>query len=387
MTPPALKRTLNTPGLLHGSADGHSGGATPGLIPNPEVKPTGDPRSTEVRESTGNAESCRPLPLPSACGARGDAPRKRLNHGRKSDLTVWLGAHIGIAEGLAEAAVTGHAIGCEAIQIFSHSPQMWGAAPLDPANVAAFREAVRVEGLRTCAVHQSYLPNLASPKKPMLTRSRKSFVDELRRAELLGIPALIFHPGAHLGEGVEAGLRRIVESIDWAIAETPALRCRALLENAAGQGSTLCATFDELAWVLDHVSDRARVGVAIDTCHLFASGVDFRTDDQYSSVVKRLDATVGLANVQAFHLNDSKGPLGSKLDRHENIGKGVLGVEGFRRILNDRHWDSTPGYLETPVEDDGYEAYVRDLATLRSLTAGAPEPARPARGGPRRRAP
>lgn len=294
---------------------------------------------------------------------------------------MWLGAHIGIADGLPEAVVTGRGIGCDAIQIFSKSPQMWGSAPIEPNNAAAFQAAVRREGLRSCAVHQSYLPNLASPKKALLTRSRKTFVDELRRAEQLAVPALIFHPGAHIGEGVESGLRKIVESIDWAVGETPGLRCRALLENAAGQGSTLGATFEELAWVLDHVSDRKRVGVTIDTCHLFASGVDFRTDEQYAQMVEHLDRTVGLRDVQAFHLNDSKGPLGCKLDRHENIGKGELGLEGFRRIVNDPRWASTPGYLETPIGSDGYEVYRQDLETLRSLATGegvvAPERRRP----------
>lgn len=285
---------------------------------------------------------------------------------------MWLGAHIGIAEGLPEAVVTGHEIGCEAIQIFSKSPQMWGSAPIDPAVAQAFQEAVRREGLHSCAVHQSYLPNLASPKKALLTRSRKTFVDELRRAEQLAVPALIFHPGAHIGEGVEAGLRRIVESIDWAVGETPGLACRALLENAAGQGSTLGSTFEELAWVLDHVGDRKRVGVAIDTCHLFASGVDFRTDEQYAAMIAHLDATVGLRDVLAFHLNDSKGPLGSKVDRHENIGKGGLGLDGFRGLVNDARWASTPGYLETPLGSDGYAAYQQDLRTLRSLITRAP---------------
>jgi deoxyribonuclease IV len=300
---------------------------------------------------------------------------------------MWLGAHVGIAEGLAEAVVTGHGIGCEAIQIFSKSPQMWGSAPIDPANAEAFRDAIKREGLRSCAVHQSYLPNLASPKKALLTRSRKTFVDELRRADQLAVPALIFHPGAHIGEGVEAGLQRIVESIDWAVGETPGVACRALLENAAGQGSTLGSTFEELAWVLDHVSDPRRVGVAIDTCHLFASGVDFRTDEQYAAMMGHLDATVGLGNVLAFHLNDSKGPLGSKVDRHENIGRGALGLEGFRRVVNDRRWAATPGYLETPLGDDGYGAYQQDLRTLRSLLTGGPEP-RPRSPRPaRRRAP
>jgi deoxyribonuclease IV len=297
---------------------------------------------------------------------------------------MWLGAHVGIAEGLAEAVVTGHGIGCEAIQIFSKSPQMWGSAPIDPANAEAFRDAIKREGLRSCAVHQSYLPNLASPKKALLTRSRKTFVDELRRADQLAVPALIFHPGAHIGEGVEAGLQRIVESIDWAVGETPGVACRALLENAAGQGSTLGSTFEELAWVLDHVSDPRRVGVAIDTCHLFASGVDFRTDEQYAAMMGHLDATVGLANVLAFHLNDSKGPLGSKVDRHENIGRGALGLEGFRRVVNDRRWAATPGYLETPLGDDGYGAYQQDLRTLRSLLVGGPEP-RPRSPRPARR--
>jgi deoxyribonuclease IV len=288
---------------------------------------------------------------------------------------MWLGAHIGIAEGLPEAVATGREIGCEAIQIFSKSPQMWGSAPIDPAVAKSFHEAVLKEGLRSTAVHQSYLPNLASPKKALLTRSRKTFVDELRRAEQLAVPALIFHPGAHIGEGAEAGLKRIVESIDWAVGETPDISCRALLENAAGQGSTLGSTFEELAWVLDHVSDRKRVGVTIDTCHLFASGVDFRTEEQYSAMIAHLDATIGLKDVLAFHLNDSKGPLGSKVDRHENIGKGELGLEGFRRIVNDPRWDSTPGYLETPLGEDGYEVYQQDLRTLRSLLTGRPETA------------
>jgi deoxyribonuclease IV len=288
---------------------------------------------------------------------------------------MWLGAHIGIAEGLPEAVATGREIGCEAIQIFSKSPQMWGSAPIDPAVAKSFHEAVLKEGLRSTAVHQSYLPNLASPKKALLTRSRKTFVDELRRAEQLAVPALIFHPGAHIGEGAEAGLKRIVESIDWAVGETPDISCRALLENAAGQGSTLGSTFEELAWVLDHVSDRKRVGVTIDTCHLFASGVDFRTEEQYNAMIAHLDATIGLKDVLAFHLNDSKGPLGSKVDRHENIGKGELGLEGFRRIVNDPRWDSTPGYLETPLGEDGYEVYQQDLRTLRSLLTGRPETA------------
>jgi deoxyribonuclease-4 len=284
-----------------------------------------------------------------------------------------LGAHIGIADGLAEAPATGHRIGCEVIQIFTKSPQTWGASPIPEDLARGFREAVRVEGLGPCAVHHSYLPNLASPKKALLTRSRKAFVDDLRRAEQLGIPNFIFHPGAHLGAGPEAGLKRIVESLDWAIGETPGLTTRALLENAAGQGSTLCSQFEEIAWVLDHVSDRSRVGVAIDTCHLFASGVDFRTDETYAALTGKMEATFGVRSVQAFHLNDSKGPLGGRVDRHENIGKGEIGREGFVRLLGDSRFTDTPGYLETPLSGgkDRYDAYETDLQTLRSWIGSA----------------
>ena len=282
-----------------------------------------------------------------------------------------LGAHVGISDGLAAAAVTARKIGCEVLQIFSRSPQMWGAAPIDPEVAREFREAMAREGLGTSAIHQSYLPNLASPDPAMLKKSRKAFVDELHRADLLGIPFVLFHPGAHTGAGVEPGLRTIVESIDWAVGETPGLRVRGLLENSAGQGSTLCARMEELGWILEHVSDRTRVGVALDTCHLFAAGFDFRTDATYADLLETVEDTFGRKQVLAFHLNDSKGPLGSHLDRHENIGKGELGLEGFSRMLNDRQWSETPGYLETPLPSRDYSAYEEDLRTLRALV-GAP---------------
>jgi deoxyribonuclease IV len=294
---------------------------------------------------------------------------------------MWLGAHIGIADGLPEAVTTGRRIGCEVIQIFSKSPQMWSGPPLDSEVARSFREAVAKEGLRSTAVHQSYLPNLATPKAGLLKRSRAAFLDELRRAEGLGIPALIFHPGAHTGAGVEVGLKTIVESLNDAIGKTEGFRVRALLENAAGAGTALGSRFEELATVLDGVTDRARVGIALDTCHLFAAGFDFRTPEQYGELRDALEATIGCSEVRAFHLNDSKGGLGGHLDRHENIGKGMLGLEGFRNLLNDSRWNETPGYLETPLgADDEYAAYAEDLRVLRSLLA----PASPSVAGTRR---
>jgi deoxyribonuclease IV len=291
-----------------------------------------------------------------------------------------LGAHIGTSDGLAEAAKTGRRIGCDVIQIFSKSPQMWKGSPISPEAAEGFRTAVREERLRSTAVHHSYLINLASPKPPLLQRSRDAFVEELRRAETLGVNHLIFHPGAHIGAGAAAGLARIVESLNYASELTPGLRVRALLENAAGQGTTLCASFGELATVLDGLNDKSRFGVALDTCHLFAAGFDFRTPEAYGSMCDRLDSELGVARVQAFHLNDSKADVGEHLDRHENIGRGKLGTDGFRQLVNDRRWREIPGYLETPLTEDDYVAYENDLKTLRKLE-------RPVAPGKRSRSP
>ena len=297
---------------------------------------------------------------------------------------MWLGAHIGIADGLAEAPVTARKIGCEAIQIFSKSPQMWKGPPIPAAAAEEFGRAVRREGLKATAVHHGYLINLGSPKPPMLRQSRRTFVDELGRAEELGVDGLIFHPGAHLGSGPDAGLATVAASLNWAFEQTPGFRVKALLENAAGQGTSLCSTFEELSVVLAQVKDRSRVGVALDTCHLFASGIEFRTEDSYGRMMDDLDRALGSREVHAFHLNDAKAELGSHLDRHENIGKGLLGVDGFRPLLNDHRWVSRPGYLETPLDGPGYSRYEADLAALRSVVAVGGESTPPVR--PKRRA-
>jgi deoxyribonuclease-4 len=282
---------------------------------------------------------------------------------------VRLGAHIGISDGLPEAVRQARSIGCESMQIFSKSPQMWKGPPIDPEAARQFGEARAAEKIAVAAVHHGYLINLATPKRPNLELSRKTFVDELERAELLGVEHLIFHPGAHLGSGPEAGISTLIESLNWAFEKTPGFRVRALLENAAGQGTALCSTFQELGAALRGVHDRSRAGVALDTCHLFAKGIDIRTPELYGPVMDEIDREVGLQDVRAFHLNDAKAALGSHLDRHENIGKGQIGSEGFRPLLNDPRWADRAGYLETPMvsDDDGYSAYVEDLATLRGV--------------------
>jgi len=299
---------------------------------------------------------------------------------------MWLGAHLGIAGGLADAVREARKIGAESLQIFSKSPQMWSGPPIAPAAAEEFRAAVVAEGLRATAVHHAYLANLASPKAFMLKRSRAAFLDEVRRADLLGADALIFHPGAHLGSGVETGLRTIAESLRFILAERPESRVRILLENAAGQGTTIGSKLEELASVLAQVDRPDRLGVTLDTCHLFAAGFDFRDEAGYGRLVDQVDRVLGAGTVRAFHLNDAKEALGSHLDRHENIGKGQIGTEGFRHFVNDPRWDATPGYLETPLDDrEHYARYAEDLATLRSLRTGASNPA-PARKPARRAA-
>ncbi len=282
-----------------------------------------------------------------------------------------LGAHIGIAEGLALAPVTGRKIGADAIQIFSKSPQMWAGAPLSDEAIAGFRAAVAAERIAATAIHHGYLANLASPKKAGLARSRHAFVEELDRAERIGVDALIVHPGADLGQGRTEALKRLTESLNEAFAQRPGYRVRTLLENMAGQGTTLGAEFSELASVLHGLDEPARAGVALDTCHMFAAGHDFRSDSAYGTLVDRLASELGTDRVRAFHFNDAKGELGSHLDRHENIGRGGIGVEGFYHFVNDPRWERCPAYLETPLGEDGYSAYERDLATLQGLRAPA----------------
>jgi deoxyribonuclease-4 len=286
---------------------------------------------------------------------------------------VRLGSHVGVAGGLDKAPATAQRIGCEVLQIFSKSPQMWKGVPITDEVADGFKAGMKTLGLRDPAVHHGYLLNLATPKPSAGAISSKAFREELERAEKIGAEFLIFHPGAHLGSGVEMGLSALVERLDEAFEATDGFHVRALLENSAGQGSTLCSTFEELNEVLRRVKSPKRAGVALDTCHLFAKGFDFRTDAGYEALRASIGSTVGFDAVRAFHLNDTKSDLGSHLDRHENIGKGGLGIEGFRRLLNDPTWTDRPGYLETPLGEDDYGAYERDLATLRGLLGSPPK--------------
>jgi len=277
-----------------------------------------------------------------------------------------LGAHVSVAGGLDLAPGRGRELGCGAIQIFLKNQRQWAAPPLDPRAVTAFRAARRRHRIRHAFAHGSYLVNLATPVPAAWRQAVETFSDELRRAEALGLGFLVVHPGSHLGAGHEAGLAAVARALDEALARVPRARVRVALENTAGGGHTLGGTFEDLAGIIGRVRRAERVGICLDTCHLFVAGYDIRTPTGYAAAMERCARTVGLGRVLAFHLNDASAPLGSGLDRHEHIGRGRLGLRPFRLLLNDRRFARVPKVLETPKEPEP-TADLRNLATLRRL--------------------
>ncbi len=287
-----------------------------------------------------------------------------------------LGAHVSIGGGVKNAPANGKRIGCDVIQIFSKNQQQWAAKPLDAENVAGFKTGIRELGLGPTLVHASYLLNLASSDDALWERSVAGLTDELERAEALGIPFVVFHPGSPKDKGEAWGCSRVAEGVTRALAGTPEHRAMVLLENNAGAGAAIGDTLDELASVLGQIrGDVTRVGVCVDTCHAFVSGYPIHTPDGYDAFFREFDAKISLARLKAFHLNDSKGEIGSRRDRHENIGKGLMGDVVFHRLLTDARFASTPAYIETPFETD--EDYVRDLTYLREIASGARAPRAP----------
>jgi deoxyribonuclease-4 len=253
-----------------------------------------------------------------------------------------------------------------------------GTKPIPPEEADAFRSEMKRNGIKACLIHVNYLVNLGSPKAPQRNLSRREFVVEMERAQVLGVRHLVFHPGAHLGKGEAYGLRTIARSLDWALERADAPDVVPCLENTAGQGSTLGYRFEQLRAILDATKHRDRLAVCLDMCHTFASGYDVRTREAYEDVMGRLDDVVGLDLVECLHLNDSKGDVGSRSDRHEHIGRGAIGRDAFRLLVNDRRFRNVPACLETPGDDDDYRRNLRVLKGLRQR-AGKPQRARAAR--------
>jgi len=285
-----------------------------------------------------------------------------------------IGAHMSIAGGLHLALERGRAVGCGAVQIFLKNQRQWAAKAMGAEDVRMFRAARRSTGIRHCFAHSSYLLNLASPDPAAWAQAVAAFTDELERAEALELSCVVIHPGSHMGAGLEVGLRRVTAALDETLGRTAGYRVKVALENTAGGGNGLGRTFGELATLIDRAARPERLGVCVDTCHLFAAGYDLRTETGYGRAMTECETTVGRGRVLAFHLNDARAPLGSGLDRHEHIGRGFLGLRGFRRLMNDRRFARVPKVLETPKEPEP-TADLRNLAALRKLR----RPARAAR--------
>jgi deoxyribonuclease-4 len=288
-----------------------------------------------------------------------------------------LGAHLSIAGGLPRAVDRAVVSRCEALQIFTKSAGQWRARPLPPEEIALFRQRVAETGIRPVVAHTSYLINLATAQPELRAQSIAALGEELDRAEALGLDGLVMHPGSYTS-GTEAdGLRLIAEALERLLDERPEANTRILLEHTAGQGTNLGHRFEHLAAIIDRLAGTPRVGVCLDTCHLLAAGYDICSAEGYAATFETFDRIVGLGRVHAFHLNDSKKPCGSRVDRHEHIGKGCLGLEPFRMLLNDGRFARHPMLLETPKLEtpeskrrsdlDPWDA--RNLRTLRRLIA------------------
>jgi deoxyribonuclease-4 len=278
-----------------------------------------------------------------------------------------LGAHESIGGSYLRAIEDGLADGCESIQIFTKNQTQWREPEVDEARFEDFRRERRKAKIRFVMSHTSYLINLATDNPETLRRSIEALEHELRRCEKLGIEYLVMHPGAHVGQGEEKGLALIAAGIGGVLEQFKDAGTRILLETTAGQGSTLCRSFEQIAWLLERTPGGGRMGVCFDTAHAYAAGYDIKSAAGYKKTFDEFDGVIGLEKLLAFHLNDSKKDIGTRVDRHEHIGKGFLGPEPFRRLLKDRRFAKIPAILETPPLPGGDRGYRQNLAVLRKL--------------------
>lgn len=286
-----------------------------------------------------------------------------------------IGAHMSTAGGLHTAFARAEKAGCETMLIYTKSNRQWKAKPLSDKDIAKYKEAVQAYAhIAPVAVHASYLINIASPKPDLWEKSYQALKVEVERAALLEIPLLTFHPGSHVKSGEAAGLAQIAKGLKRLLADTAesAPHVTICLELMAGQGTNLGSAFEHMAYLLEACGHDERLGVCLDTCHIFAAGYDIRTAEAYEQTMQDLDGIVGLENIKCFHFNDSKHGFGERKDRHEHIGRGQIGEQGFANFLNDPRWANHVAHLETPKtedDDDGNEVEMDpiNLATLRRL--------------------
>ncbi|GIV19931.1 MAG: putative endonuclease 4 [Armatimonadota bacterium] len=285
-----------------------------------------------------------------------------------SHHTRLLGAHMPTTGGLHKAITSGYEIGCTAVQLFTASPRQWRTRPLSEEEIAAFAQAREETGISTVISHDSYLINLAAPNEEVLQRSREAFLEELHRAEALNIPWVVTHMGSYLDSSEEAGLTVLGESVRLLLRQTEGMRAGIALETTAGQGTNLGYRFEHLARVIDMAGGSERIGVCFDTCHVFVAGYDVRTPETLSATLEEFDRIIGLDRLKVIHVNDAKKPLGSRVDRHEHIGEGELGLETFRILLHERRVAHVPVILETP---DPEKMHPINLQRLKALLNGS----------------
>lgn len=263
----------------------------------------------------------------------------------------YIGAHVSASGGVENAPLNAKQIGATAFALFTKNQRQWKASPLTKESIAAFKKNCQDNGYKPFQVlpHDSYLINLGHPEKEGLEKSRESFTDEMLRCEQLGLDRLNFHPGSSLKQITdEQCLLLIAESVNLALKKTNGVI--AVIENTAGQGSNLGFTFEQIRFIIDHVDDKSRAGVCIDTCHAFAAGYDLTTDEGFKKTFDTFDKVIGFKYLKGMHLNDAKKGLGSRVDRHESLGKGLIGMTVFRNIMKDPRFDDMPLILETPEE-------------------------------------
>lgn len=276
----------------------------------------------------------------------------------------YVGAHVSAEGGVQNAPVNASAIGAKAFALFTKNQRQWFSNPLSRTSITDFRDNCEKYNYQPFQIlpHDSYLINLGHPEKEALEKSRKSFLDEMNRCELLGLDRLNFHPGSHLNSiSAEECLKRIAESINITLDKTEGVA--AVIENTAGQGTNLGHTFEQIWFIIDHVVDKSRVGVCIDTCHAYTSGYDVKSPAGFRETFKKFSEIIGFGYLKGMHLNDSKKDFGTRVDRHENLGTGFLGEDAFSLIMNDDRFNDMPLILETP-EESLWEAEIKKLYSL-----------------------
>lgn len=277
-----------------------------------------------------------------------------------------LGAHVSIAGGVYNAFAEGEKNSCATIQIFTKSSNQWKARDLAEADLEKYHAEQARTRISPVIAHDSYLINLASPNADLIKKSREAFFFEMKRCDQMNIPYLVTHPGSHLGEGEDWGVKRVAESIDWLYERGEEFYVKIALEVTAGQGSNLGYRFEQIAGMIESSVHREKIAVCLDTCHLFAAGYDISTEEGYEKTISEFDRIIGLRRLAVIHLNDSRKPLGSKVDRHEHIGQGAIGKKAFGFIMRDKRFEKIPKLLETPKGDNN-EMDEINLKLLKSL--------------------